>query len=220
MVSTRLAAAAISMVVFAGGVTTAYLATPTMSATAVAAAPTSERAVTLSDDIAEGRTPVGVIDTNIARSAALNGSAASAASKATAAKATTKATAKAPTKASTKATTKATAKAATTTTKAATPTATAAAPTSTAGTNLARAAMWDRIAACESTSNWSINTGNGYYGGLQFSASTWRAYGGAAFAALPHQASRAEQITIANVVYDKRGGARFDWGCAVKLGIS
>ena len=49
---------------------------------------------------------------------------------------------------------------------------------------------WNRLAQCESGGNWHINTGNGYYGGLQFSASTWRAYGGGAFA--PHAALHAK----------------------------
>ncbi|MFZ1410992.1 MAG: transglycosylase family protein, partial [Micropruina sp.] len=71
--------------------------------------------------------------------------------------------------------------------------------------NLARAAMWDRIAQCESGGRWSINTGNGYYGGLQFSLPTWRGVGGADFAAYPHQASRAEQITVANRLYARAG---------------
>jgi resuscitation-promoting factor RpfC len=53
---------------------------------------------------------------------------------------------------------------------------------------------WDAIAQCESGGNWSINTGNGYYGGLQFSPATWRANGGSG---MPHQASRAEQIRVA-----------------------
>jgi resuscitation-promoting factor RpfE len=52
-------------------------------------------------------------------------------------------------------------------------------------------ARWDRVAACESGGNWSINTGNGYYGGLQFSLSTWRGVGGQGY---PHQNSKAEQI--------------------------
>jgi len=65
---------------------------------------------------------------------------------------------------------------------------------------------WDRIARCEATGNWSINTGNGYYGGLQFDRSTWRAYGGAEYAALPHQATREEQIAVAERVRDARGG--------------
>lgn len=81
-----------------------------------------------------------------------------------------------------------------------------------AGLNLARADMWDRIAQCESTGNWSINTGNGYYGGLQFDRGTWLANGGGAYAPTANLASRAEQITIANKVYAQRGLQ--PWGCA------
>ncbi len=77
--------------------------------------------------------------------------------------------------------------------------------------NLARAAMWDRIAQCESSGRWNINTGNGYYGGLQFNLRTWRSVGGTDFAVYPHQASRAEQITVANRLYAKRGLQ--PWGC-------
>ncbi|MCO8273621.1 LysM peptidoglycan-binding domain-containing protein [Actinoplanes sp. TRM 88003] len=64
---------------------------------------------------------------------------------------------------------------------------------------------WDAVAHCESRGNWSINTGNGYYGGLQFSRSTWRAYGGSRFAATADQATRAEQIQIAERVLDGQG---------------
>lgn len=78
--------------------------------------------------------------------------------------------------------------------------------------NLARSKMWNRIAKCESGGRWHINTGNGYYGGLQFSLGTWRANGGRDFAAKPHKATRAEQITIANRLY-KKAGTR-PWGCA------
>ncbi|GAB3566291.1 resuscitation-promoting factor [Amycolatopsis endophytica] len=67
-------------------------------------------------------------------------------------------------------------------------------------------AIWDRIAQCESTGNWSINNGNGYYGGLQFDKQTWDAYGGDAYAAYPHQATREQQIAIATKVRDDRGG--------------
>lgn len=67
-------------------------------------------------------------------------------------------------------------------------------------------AKWDRIARCESTGNWSINSGNGYYGGLQFDRQTWRAYDGDEYAPLPHQASREEQIAVAERVRDDRGG--------------
>ena len=81
-----------------------------------------------------------------------------------------------------------------------------------AGINLARAAMWDRIAQCESGGNWQINTGNGYYGGLQFDYSSWLANGGADFAPRADLASRAEQITVANRYYAKAGLG--PWGCA------
>ncbi|MFW5473874.1 ubiquitin-like domain-containing protein [Knoellia sp. CPCC 206450] len=84
--------------------------------------------------------------------------------------------------------------------------------TSGAGINLANAAMWDRIAECESGGNWSINTGNGYYGGLQFDIRTWLGAGGGDFASRADLASRAEQITVANRVYADRGLQ--PWGCA------
>jgi uncharacterized protein YabE (DUF348 family) len=63
--------------------------------------------------------------------------------------------------------------------------------------------VWDKIAQCESGGNWAANTGNGYYGGLQFSLGTWRAYGGTG---LPSNASRATQIAIATKVRDASGG--------------
>jgi uncharacterized protein YabE (DUF348 family) len=69
---------------------------------------------------------------------------------------------------------------------------------------------WDRIAECESGGNWSTNTGNGYYGGLQFSHQTWVAYGGDAYAENAHLASKAEQIAIAEKVRAARGGYG-DW---------
>ena len=77
--------------------------------------------------------------------------------------------------------------------------------------NLARSAMWDRIAQCESSGNWHLNTGNGYYGGLQFDAASWRANGGADFAPRADLASRAEQITVANRYYANYGLA--PWAC-------
>lgn len=61
---------------------------------------------------------------------------------------------------------------------------------------------WDAVAACESGGNWAINTGNGYYGGLQFLPSTWHANGGAG---MPHQASKSEQIRVANNVLRTQG---------------
>lgn len=77
---------------------------------------------------------------------------------------------------------------------------------------------WAALAKCESGGNWSINSGNGYYGGLQFSASSWRGAGGTKYAALPHQATPAEQIATAEKLR-KNGG----WGhwpaCSRKLGL-
>lgn len=61
-----------------------------------------------------------------------------------------------------------------------------------------RSVNWDAIAQCESGGNWSINTGNGYYGGLQFSHSTWIAYGGGRYAENAHLTSRENQIAIAS----------------------
>ena len=75
--------------------------------------------------------------------------------------------------------------------------------------------VWDRIAMCESGGNWAINTGNGYYGGLQFSLSSWRAVGGSGY---PHQASKSEQISRAESLLAIQG-----WGawpaCSSKLGL-
>lgn len=76
----------------------------------------------------------------------------------------------------------------------------------------ANQAMWDRIAQCESGGNWSINTGNGYYGGLQFDSGTWLANGGGQYAARADLATRLEQIAVANTVYASRGLS--PWGCA------
>jgi len=70
---------------------------------------------------------------------------------------------------------------------------------------------WDGIANCESTNNWSINTGNGYYGGLQFDISTWNSAGGSAYASRPDLASREEQIAVAENLYASRGTS--PWAC-------
>ena len=75
--------------------------------------------------------------------------------------------------------------------------------------------VWDSLAQCESGGNWSINTGNGYYGGLQFSQSSWNAAGGSGS---PANASRAEQIRVAENLLDMQG-----WGawpsCSSQLGL-
>ncbi|POX47318.1 transglycosylase [Streptomyces sp. Ru71] len=85
------------------------------------------------------------------------------------------------------------------------------------GAAAADGGVWDRIAQCESGGNWHINTGNGYYGGLQFSAGTWRAYGGTAYAPTADQASRSAQIAVATKVQRAQG-----WGawpvCSARAG--
>ncbi|MET8219209.1 transglycosylase family protein [Streptomyces hirsutus] len=81
-----------------------------------------------------------------------------------------------------------------------------AAPLMAAGNaSAATASEWETVARCESGGNWSINTGNGYYGGLQFSASTWAGYGGTAYAGTADQASKAQQIEIAEKVLAGQG---------------
>ena len=76
--------------------------------------------------------------------------------------------------------------------------------------------VWDALAQCESGGNWAINTGNGYYGGLQFSLSTWRAYGGAGY---PHEQSREYQIMIAEKVRAATGGYGSWPHCSQQLGL-
>ncbi|KMS84349.1 MULTISPECIES: transglycosylase family protein [Streptomyces] len=81
-----------------------------------------------------------------------------------------------------------------------------AAPLMAAGNaSAATASQWDAVAQCESGGNWSINTGNGYYGGLQFSASTWAAYGGTQYASTADKASKAQQIAVAEKVLAAQG---------------
>src|SRR6478672_967158 len=71
---------------------------------------------------------------------------------------------------------------------------------------------WDAVAQCECSGNWSINTGNGYYGGLQFSQSTWNAFGGQEYAARADLASREEQIAVAEKTLAGQGWGA--WACA------
>ncbi|KJK38417.1 transglycosylase [Streptomyces variegatus] len=81
-----------------------------------------------------------------------------------------------------------------------------AAPLMAAGNaSAATASEWDAVAQCESGGNWSINTGNGYYGGLQFSASTWSGYGGTKYASTADQATKDQQIEIAEKVLAGQG---------------
>ncbi len=79
--------------------------------------------------------------------------------------------------------------------------------------------VWDRLADCESSGDWAIDTGKGYSGGLQFDAATWRAYGGTEFAPQAHEASREEQIAVATRVRDDRGGYGSWPACARRLGL-
>src|SRR5215218_2102099 len=64
---------------------------------------------------------------------------------------------------------------------------------------------WDGVAECESSGDWSINTGNGYYGGLQFSQSTWEAYGGTAYAPRADLATKDQQIAVAERTLASQG---------------
>jgi hypothetical protein len=88
----------------------------------------------------------------------------------------------------------------------------------TAPADAASYATWDRLANCESSGRWHLNTGNGFYGGLQFTPSTWRAYGGGKFAPSAEKASRVQQIKIAERVQHAAG-----WGswpvCSRKIGL-
>lgn len=94
----------------------------------------------------------------------------------------------------------------------------AAGNTGAAAPAVADGSVWDSIAQCESGGNWSINTGNGYYGGLQFAASTWTGFGGGEYAPTADQATREQQIAIAQKVQAAQG-----WGawpaCTASLGI-
>ncbi|MFD4691280.1 transglycosylase family protein [Streptomyces sp. NPDC058463] len=86
------------------------------------------------------------------------------------------------------------------------------------GASAASVATWDAVAQCESGGNWSINTGNGYYGGLQFSQSSWAAAGGTQFAARADLASKAQQITAAEKLLDLQGPGA--WACAGAGGLT
>lgn len=82
-----------------------------------------------------------------------------------------------------------------------------------------RNAVWERLAQCESSGDWAVDSGNGYSGGLQFDADTWVGYGGTEFAPRAHLATREEQILVATRVRDARGGYGSWPSCAAKLGL-
>jgi murein DD-endopeptidase MepM/ murein hydrolase activator NlpD len=90
------------------------------------------------------------------------------------------------------------------------------------GAGVAHAAapgVWERVAACESSGDWSADTGNGYFGGLQFSASTWSAYGGDAYAPSADEASAAAQISVAQRVLRAQGPGAWPV-CSVRAGLT
>ena len=84
--------------------------------------------------------------------------------------------------------------------------------------SVAGGSTWDRLAQCEAPGNWSANTGNGYYGGLQFHPQTWAAHGGHAYASNAHLASREQQIAIAERVLASQGWAAWP-ACSSRLGL-
>jgi len=79
--------------------------------------------------------------------------------------------------------------------------------------------VWDKVAKCESGNRWHINTGNGYYGGLQFSSSTWKAFGGRKYASQAHKATKAEQIAIARRVLAGQGPGAWPT-CSRRAGLT
>lgn len=102
-----------------------------------------------------------------------------------------------------------------------------AAASAVAGTGLLAAAapaqaatsVWDAVAQCESSGNWSINTGNGFYGGLQFTISTWNAYGGQQYAPRADLATKSEQIAVAQKVLAGQGPGAWPV-CSKKAGLT
>ena len=87
------------------------------------------------------------------------------------------------------------------------------------GANAWDPSVWDKVAVCESTSRWAVNTGNGYYGGLQFSHSTWQEFGGQVYGAEAHLASKSEQIAIARRVLAVQGPNAWPV-CSVYAGLT
>ena len=79
--------------------------------------------------------------------------------------------------------------------------------------------VWDRLAECESSGNWSINTGNGYYGGIQFSFQTWKGFGGQKYAYTADRASKGQQIEIAQEVLKVQGPGAWPV-CSVRAGLT
>ncbi|MGF1343333.1 transglycosylase family protein [Streptomyces flavovirens] len=91
--------------------------------------------------------------------------------------------------------------------------------TGTSSADAASVATWDKVAQCESSGIWKANTGNGYYGGLQISLGTWRAYGGGEYAAYPHQATKKEQILTAEEILAGQGAGAWPT-CGRQAGLA
>ncbi|MET8629865.1 transglycosylase family protein [Kitasatospora sp. NPDC004669] len=93
-------------------------------------------------------------------------------------------------------------------------------PCLTTGTaNAASVATWEKVAQCESSGNWAINTGNGFYGGLQFTSSTWAAFGGAAYAPEANLATEDQQIAVAEKVLASQGPGAWPV-CSIQAGLT
>ncbi len=88
----------------------------------------------------------------------------------------------------------------------------------TAPADAAPVRTWNRLAHCESGGNWHINTGNGYYGGLQINIGTWRGHGGGRFARVPSRATRAQQIRIGERIKHSQGWRAWP-ACSARLGL-
>lgn len=84
-----------------------------------------------------------------------------------------------------------------------------------AAASSASAADWDELAQCEASGDWSANTGNGFYGGLQFTSSTWAEFGGTEYASSAHEATREQQIAVAEQVLAAQGSGAWP-GCTDK----
>jgi len=88
-----------------------------------------------------------------------------------------------------------------------------------AGHESSDASVWDRVAACESGGRWNVNTGNGYYGGLQFSSGTWQSFGGTRYAPRADLATREQQIDIAQRTLATQGPGAWPT-CSVRAGLT
>ncbi|MET9618595.1 transglycosylase family protein [Kitasatospora indigofera] len=89
----------------------------------------------------------------------------------------------------------------------------------TGAASAASVTTWDKVAQCESSGDWSINTGNGFYGGLQFTQSTWTEFGGAQYATRADLATKAQQISVAEKVLASQGPGAWPV-CSIRAGLT